>query len=266
MSHSQQINHQSSPKINKKILVAEDGILNQELVKNLLEAWDCEVDIAENGLEALNKIITTDYDLVLMDIQMPVMDGLTATREIRNLAKPGKSNLLILAFTSVDYGDIAKYREAGMNDYIIKPYTEETLYSKITNLLSGNKAETSDYQHKDPSLVENKKPKLYDLAMIETIGKNNDAFTSKMIVMFVDIVSQDFNKLKEEAAKENWVAVGQYAHKMKSTLANMSVRSALGFIGSLETQSEEPLNQIKLLEAEIAKVTGQIKSDFPHLF
>jgi len=266
MSHSEQINHQTSLKISKKILVAEDGLLNQVLVKNLLEAWDCDVDIAENGLEALNKVIDTDYDLVLMDIQMPVMDGLTATREIRSLAKPGKSNLLILAFTSVDYGDIAKYREAGMNDYIIKPYTEENLYSKITNLLAGNNVVRSDHEHQDENLIKSKKPKLYDLAMIEMIGKNNDAFTSKMIVMFIDIVTQDFNKLKEEAAKENWVAVGQYAHKMKSTLANMSVSSALGFISSLETQSGEPLNQIKLLEAEIAQVTSQIKSDFPHLF
>jgi CheY-like chemotaxis protein len=266
MSHSQQVNQKTLPKIDKKILVAEDVIHNQLLVRTLLEAWGCKVDIAENGLEVLNKVATTDYDLVLMDIQMPIMDGLTATREIRNLRAPNKSNLPILAFTSVDYGDIAKYREAGMNDYIIKPYSEENLHRKIINLLSGNDWEKSEHQNGYSNLGGDKQPKLYDLAMIEMIGKSNDTFTSKMIVMFVDVVSQDFNKLKEEAAKENWVAVSQYAHKMKSTLANMSVNSALGFIRSLEAQLDEPLNQIKLLEREIAKVTAQIKSDFPHLF
>jgi CheY-like chemotaxis protein len=261
MVKNQQSDTHTFPKIGKKILVAEDVELNQLLVKNLLETWDCKVDVADNGLEALAKVITTDYDLVLMDIQMPIMDGLTATREIRNLRESEKANLLILAFTSVDYGGVSKYREAGMNDYIIKPYTEEGLYRKITGLLAG---EQSTEPQTEPAAVH--QPKLYDLAMIESIGKNNDAFRSKMIVMFVDVVNQDFIKLKEEAAKEDWVAVGQYAHKMKSTFGNMAVSSVMDFIRNLESQTEEPLNQINLLEAEMAKVTLQIKNDFPHLF
>ena len=123
-------------KINKKVLVAEDNELNQLLVKSMLEAWGCEVDIAANGLEALNKVKENNYDIVLMDFQMPVMDGLIATREIRNLPGADKSNLIIIAFTSVDYRDEKKYADNGMDGYIIKPWDEENLNLKITELLN----------------------------------------------------------------------------------------------------------------------------------
>lgn len=267
-------------KIDKKILVAEDVEINQLLVKGLLEEWGCSVDIAVNGFEAVKKVKETDYDLILMDIQMPVMDGITATHEIRNLPQPGKENVMIMAFTSIDYKDVNKYLEAGMDDYIIKPYTKENLHGKIVGLLKNKNSvvrkpktkaalDADAYGGEKPgaeAVSENNLPKLYDTAMIDSIGKNNVAFTSKMIVMFVDIISQDFELLKNEAANQNWTEVSQLAHKMKSTFGNMAVNSVTDNIRALEAGAGDPLSNIKQLDDKLKKVIVQIKNDYPDLF
>jgi CheY-like chemotaxis protein len=275
--------HDGLEKIDKRILVAEDVEINQLLVKSLLEEWGCNVDIAVNGLEAVKKVKETDYDLILMDIQMPLMDGITATREIRNLPEP-KENVIIIAFTSVDFKELEKYKEAGMDDYIIKPYIKENLHSKIVNLLksqnsavrkhrklSDNKTVYQDDKSHPETGAENSLPandllKLYDTAMIDSIGKNNAAFTSKMIVMFVDVVLQDFDLLKIEAGNQNWKEVSQLAHKMKSTFGNMAVNSVLDNIKALEAGTTDPVGNVKQLEVKVEKVINQIKSDYPDLF
>jgi len=287
MTSDELTNYGNLPKIEKKILilVAEDIELNQVLVKNTLESWGCEVDIAENGLEAIKKVKEHDYDAVLMDIQMPVMDGITATREIRSLPEPNKSNLFIIAFTSIDLKDANKYKEAGMNDYIIKPYSEEELHTKIASILKKQKpfdsntnkvpADNSGNNEGENTIITpnvrnevtaDDKPKLYDTAMIESIGRNNAAFTAKMIVMFVDIISQDFDMLKEKAANGNWAEVSQLAHRMKSTFGNMGVTSVLGFIKQLEVGPDHSSLIIQKLEDELAKVIAQMKSDYGGLF
>jgi len=287
MTSNEFTNNGNLPKIEKKILilVAEDIELNQLLVKNTLESWGCVVDIAENGLEAIKKVKENDYDAVLMDIQMPVMDGITATREIRKLPEPNKSNLFIIAFTSIDLKDADKYKEAGMNDYIIKPYSEEDLHKKIASILkkqvpfdgNTNKAANDNSGDDEPGntivtanlkneVKANDIPKLYDTTMIESIGRNNAAFTAKMIVMFVDIISQDFEMLKENAASGNWAEVSQLAHRMKSTFGNMGVTSVLEFIKELEIGTDHALMIIKKLEDELVKVIAQMKSDYPGLF
>jgi len=275
----------SLDKIEKKILVAEDIEINQMLVKNLLEEWGCNVDIAVNGLEAVKKVKETDYDLILMDIQMPVMDGITATHEIRNLPQPGKENVMIMAFTSIDFKDVNKYIEAGMDDYIIKPYTKENLHEKIVNILKKQNSSlrkpkkpadeitvTNEGDKNSPetglknTVDADNLPKLYDTAMIDSIGKSNAAFTSKMITMFVDIISQDLDLLKNEADKENWGEVSQIAHKMKSTFGNMAVHSVLDNIKALEAGTTNPLINIKQLEDRTVNVISQIKTDYPDLF
>ncbi len=119
------------------ILLAEDNELNQILAKRVLNNFGCEVDIAENGKIALDKLKVKDYDIVLMDIMMPEMDGLEATKIIRNDFSEPKKNIPILAMTAFIFteGDDNKYIEAGMNDYILKPFNPEKLKQKIAALV-----------------------------------------------------------------------------------------------------------------------------------
>jgi len=118
---------------NVKVLVAEDITLNQVLIKLILEDFGCKVDIADNGKIAIEYMQKNKYDIILMDLQMPVMNGFEATEYIRNQMN---SKIPIIALTAdVTTVDVEKSKAVGLNDYISKPIDEKLLYSKIVDLL-----------------------------------------------------------------------------------------------------------------------------------
>src|SRR5690606_23840932 len=110
---------------NTKVLLVEDNDFNQLVAKDtLIELLpNIEVDIAENGAIAVDMVKKNDYDLVLMDIQMPVMNGIEATENIRSLNDDSKKNISIIAMTAnVLQEDVKRYLDCGMNAYISKPF------------------------------------------------------------------------------------------------------------------------------------------------
>jgi CheY-like chemotaxis protein len=117
-----------------KLLIVEDNTINVFLMKNFMKQWEVEYDVAENGLIALQKVQENDYDLVLMDLQMPEMDGYEATVRIRQLPEAKYAELPIIALTAsamLDIKDIAF--TVGMNDYVSKPFSPAELYAKISS-------------------------------------------------------------------------------------------------------------------------------------
>jgi len=121
------------------ILLVEDHPINQMLAMKVLGDWGFNVDLAENGLISLAKVAEKDYDLILMDISMPEMDGYTATREIRSGKHTSNNNLPIIAMTaSALIGENQKCFKAGMNDYISKPFEPQNLLNKISNHVTIN--------------------------------------------------------------------------------------------------------------------------------
>jgi CheY-like chemotaxis protein len=129
-----------------KILVVEDNPLNQKLAAFMLANWGFKHDICSNGKQALERIRLNTYDLILMDIQMPEMDGYDTTRYIRTELELG---LPIIAMTSqVVPGEREKCLVAGMNDYIEKPIKEEQLYNLIINYLFSTVVENIENKHR----------------------------------------------------------------------------------------------------------------------
>ena len=116
-----------------KVLLAEDNAINQFMAESMLTGWGTQVDIANNGQEAILLHQQHNYDIILMDIQMPEMGGVEATQLIRQMADPVKAQIPIIALTANALkGDSDIYLEAGMNDYMSKPYAEEKLFLKIS--------------------------------------------------------------------------------------------------------------------------------------
>ncbi|MEM1135619.1 MAG: response regulator [Bacteroidota bacterium] len=121
----------------KKILVAEDNETNQIVVKTFLDQWNLEVELAENGKIAVDKLQDGNYDLVLMDVHMPELDGYSATKTIREDLQTPKSEVPIIAMTAAALqGESEKCFASGMDDYITKPIDKKLLYQKIQKLLS----------------------------------------------------------------------------------------------------------------------------------
>lgn len=134
---------ESIPGLN--ILLVEDNLLNQILAKKVLTDWKWKVEVAENGVIALEKLSNNEFDLILMDIQMPEMDGYEATRRIRSTFKPPKSDIPIIAMTAHALaGEAEKCLSIGMDEYISKPFDKKVLYSKIVAAIKKKKIEKKE--------------------------------------------------------------------------------------------------------------------------
>ncbi|MBN1113409.1 MAG: response regulator [Bacteroidales bacterium] len=120
----------------KNILLVEDNIINQRIIILSLKNIVRKIDVANNGEEALNLFKKEKYDLILMDLQMPVMDGFVATKRIREIENTNKTHTPIIAVTAnALLGDRDKCIDAGMDDYISKPFKIDVLIDKMAKLI-----------------------------------------------------------------------------------------------------------------------------------
>ena len=214
---------------NIKVLIVEDIPLNQLLMKTLLDDFGFERDIAENGQIAIEKIKEKDYEIILMDLQMPVMNGFEATEYIR---KTMNLSIPIIALTAdVTTVDLAKCKAVGMNDYIAKPVDERLLYNKIVNILKKPKhikigkipiKHTKIINDKE---VASKKTKYTNLEYLHHRTKSNPALFKEMIILYLAQTPALVTTMKQSLANENWCLLGASAHKLIPSFSIMGISS-----------------------------------------
>ena len=123
-----------------KVLIAEDNEINKLIAKTMLNRWGFTTTIAKDGEEAVMEVEQNDFDFILMDIQMPNKDGITATQDIRQMPNPSKNSLPIIALTAnTQIGVNDKYLDLGMDGYLSKPFKEEELYNLIETIMEKRK-------------------------------------------------------------------------------------------------------------------------------
>ncbi|WP_395065661.1 ATP-binding protein [Flavobacterium sp.] len=193
---------------NIKVLVVEDIALNQLLMRTLLDDFGFVCDIASNGKIAIEKLQSTTYDIILMDLQMPVMNGFEATEYIRktmNLKVP------IVALTAdVTTVDIDKCRAVGMNDYLSKPVDERLLYSKIISILK--KIYQTKQEEKNNTLEA--KAKCTDLNYLMKRTKSNPTLMSEMISLYLEQTPPLITAMRQSYDKKDWTTLYATVHKM----------------------------------------------------
>jgi CheY-like chemotaxis protein len=164
---------------NINVLVAEDILLNQLLMKTLLDDYGFEREIAANGKIAIEKLQSKTYDIILMDLQMPEMNGFEATEYIRNTLH---SKIPIIALTAdVTTVDLEKCKAVGMNDYIAKPVDEKLLYNKILGLVK-KPIPISEIEKKEFDNEHTPKLRYIDLSYLSHRTKSNPSLMMEMIV------------------------------------------------------------------------------------
>lgn len=226
---------------NIKVLVVEDIALNQLLMKTLLDDFGFECDIAPNGKIAIEKLSQGDpygtskpYDIILMDLQMPEMNGFEATEYIRNIMN---SKIPIIALTAdVTTVDLAKCNAVGMNDYIAKPVDERLLYSKIVGFLKKTVPVTTGINDYIANVLRNEsfgsdpasqtgKIKIIDLEYLIRRTKSNPSLMMEMILLYLEQTPPLVNLMKQSLLDEDWNLLHSAVHKMIPSFSIMGISS-----------------------------------------
>ena len=202
-----------------RILLADDSPANQMVAIAMLRESECTVDTASNGLEAVEAVRTLPYDLVLMDISMPEMDGLEATRAIREL--PGsKGNIPIIAMTAhAIVGDREQFMDAGMNDYLSKPVTKPRLYETLGKWLPAGNTDMVGYTNmtatRDTSLA------VLDTGVFEQLARDtSEEIVPRMLTAFCMETRTRLEALKQLGEGTNDIErLQREAHTLKSSAA-----------------------------------------------
>ena len=257
----------------QRVLVAEDVELNQFLAKHIMQAWGFEVTIAVNGRKAVEALQENEFDLVLMDIQMPEMDGISATQYIRRLPDSKKAQIPIIALTANALkGDSDTYRQAGMNDYLSKPFTEAGLLTIIQRNLAPNTAGPAAPPKQQAAPIQSPgdipQESLYDLSMVRAVSGGDEAFIKKMVLLFIETVPPGVQDLHEALQQQDWVRLGKIAHKLKSTVDSMGITLIKDDIRLVEnngkhaTDTEQLGPVVSRIATVIQQCIAQLQIDF----
>ncbi|GAA3781599.1 GAF domain-containing hybrid sensor histidine kinase/response regulator [Flavobacterium ginsengiterrae] len=232
-----------------KILLCEDNVLNQKLVKSVMQNFGFDLDIAENGEEGIGLLSKNEYDLVLMDLQMPVKDGYQTTEYIRNEMK---STIPIIAMTAHSLmGEQEKCYNVGMDGYVPKPFKQPVLLEAIKTVLS------PEYK--------NSRKRRVNLSFIDEMACGDLSFRQDMINLFLEKIPAEEAQLEEAFKNTDYLKVKNLAHNMRSSMDMFlldDLSSCLAIIeeeARLENFTSEAADRIDIFHCGIIEVVKYLK-------
>ena len=254
-----------------RILLAEDNVINQQVALGLLEKMGLRADAVANGAEAVNSLATLPYDLVLMDVQMPEMDGLEATRQIRSQESAVKNhNIPIIAMTAnAMQGDREKCLAAGMNDYISKPIPPQTLAETLQKWLPHEPATTAEpvtAAAVDSAIDSSAKPAdlVFNKTELMTRMKGYDNLVAMTVKAFVHDFPRQIENLKKHLDAGDTKSAVRSAHTIKSQAAIVSGEVLRTVASEMEQSADiESIRQrLPELEAQFVELKEALQGHF----
>jgi CheY-like chemotaxis protein len=226
-----------------QVLVAEDNLVNQEVVLAMLERLGCHATVAGTGQEALTRLQQDPYDLVLMDCQMPEMDGFAATTELRRWeAATGQSRRPVIALTTNAFQGVREdCLAAGMDDYLAKPFDQAQLVAMLKRWLPPGKATATAAVPTPAALLEVEPSPLEPepLAKIRALQRPGAPnLFAKVIGVYLDNSPTLVQRLREAVAQGNSTALREAAHSLKSSNATLGAAQLAALCKELEQRGE----------------------------
>jgi two-component system sensor histidine kinase/response regulator len=208
------------------VLLVEDNFVNQKVAVKFLDRLGCTVEVASNGAEGVLACQERHFDIVLMDLQMPVMDGMTATRKIREWETSGHIPIVALTANAMT-GDRELCEAAGMDGYLTKPIEVERLRSVLTKFgLAKNEAQATP----------NPGPPV-DLSGFGSITGGDETFAQELVATFIASGEQQLAEISYAIATPNRAALAKAAHKLKGASANIHAHGLKALAQQMESES-----------------------------
>jgi CheY-like chemotaxis protein/HPt (histidine-containing phosphotransfer) domain-containing protein len=234
-----------------RILVAEDNPINQEVTRSQLENLGYSPDIVQNGVEAVEAVKNNFYDLVLMDCQMPVMDGFEATAEIRRRQGDSRRTVIVAMTAHALEGDREKCLAAGMDDYLSKPVKIESLSEKIERWI-GRPTTAPALQEKNEEIsAAESSPQSVDFSMLEALGElqqpGKPDFLSRLIDLFIADTGGHLSALRRAIEKGDETAIKKEAHSIKGSAGNIGARALAKLGKEMEAAADQRLRARALI-------------------
>ncbi|MBP1910710.1 response regulator [Methanolobus bombayensis] len=239
-----------------RILLAEDNIVNQKVAQSMLKKLGHHVDTVADGKEALDSLKTIPYDLVLMDVQMPEMDGLEATKAIRYSEPPVlKRDIPIIAMTAhAMKGDKEKCLEAGMNDYISKPVSLQSLQKIMQKWETTVNKDAYGVDDSSMELETQSDEVVFDSQHLMENMMGDTEMIRKIIEIFLMDAPEQIKGLKKSMDEDNLEKLSEFAHKIKGSSVNIGGISLSNCAGKIEKAAMKgELEEVRSLFPEIEK-------------
>lgn len=234
---------------NLKILLCEDNVLNQKLAKSVINNFGFDLDIAQNGEEGIELLSQNEYDLVLMDLQMPVKDGYQTTEYIRNEMN---SAIPIIAMTAHSLvGEQERCYKVGMNAYVPKPFKQSVLLKAIKMVMSPD----ADAHHK----------RIIDMSFLDEMSGGDPEFKKDMINLFIEKIPNQVAQLEEAFKKTDYDSVRKLAHNMKSSMDIFMLQDLSNCLSIIEEEASygkftaDVLDKMNIFSCGIEEVVKILK-------
>ncbi|PPK87834.1 PAS domain S-box-containing protein [Neolewinella xylanilytica] len=247
------------------VLLVEDNMMNRFIATKSLSHLGCTVDEAENGAVALDMLKKSSYDVILMDIQMPELDGVETTKIIRNELQ---LHLPIIAVTANAFKkDIDLYLSIGMNDYVTKPFEEQVLFDTLLKYVV-NLVETPPQLAPAASGT----VAIYDLTKLRELSRGDEQFVESMVEIFTEHTPLALTEISEAMHRKDYETVAKTAHRIKPSIESMGIVQIEGLAKDIECygKSADPDHaeltaKVDRLTDTLVAVIDRLRTDFSTL-
>ena len=228
------------------ILLVEDNVMNRFIAGKCLSHFGCTVDEAENGLIALDLLRQRSYDLVLMDIQMPELDGVATTKIIR---RELQLDVPIIAVTANAFKkDIDLYLSIGMNAYVTKPFEEQAMFDTLLEQLPASQQPAPQPHYLDR----------YDLRSLRALSHDDEEFVSQMVGIFVDTTPEAILEIRNALHDRDYLRLAKVAHRIKPGIESMGISQLDGVAKEIELYAKSDAVEHAVLAAKVSHFTGTL--------
>ena len=236
-------NDSSIKDINGNILIAEDNLTNQELIGYIMNELNIDYTIVSNGEEAVNKFMSEKFDLILMDINMPVMDGIDAFKNIRKYEQfKNLTAIPIIALTAnAIKGDKEKFIALGMNDYLSKPIQTQKLEEILIQYLQKNICNLSEHIKSDErdDIVKVQVMDSFDSTHISSKLGISEPIVEMLIKKFSEDIMDDLDELSHFISIQDFENISKKAHYIKNSCLNLMLEECCSILQQIETETKE---------------------------